>query len=137
MSSKRCFKCGDIKPLSEFYVHREMGDGHLNKCKQCARKDATRHRGNKLDEYRAYDRARGNRQSRSYIGEYRKRFPNKHKAHQAVASALKSGAISAEPCFVCGGKAEAHHPDYDAPLSVVWLCPPHHKQAHALVRKSA
>lgn len=36
---KKCFKCSVIKPLEDFYKHKGMSDGHLNKCKMCTKKD--------------------------------------------------------------------------------------------------
>lgn len=64
METKKCFKCGAIKPLFNFYKHKQMKDGHLNKCKDCNKKDTKDNRKKNIDYYREYDRKRGNRQDK-------------------------------------------------------------------------
>lgn len=139
MISKRCFKCLCEKPLESFYRHAAMGDGHLNKCKECTKIDVAAYRKENLEKVRSYDRSRASRPHRiasrnHYVKLYESRFPNRKKANTAVSNALRAGTLQKQPCWVCGLSAVAHHPDYDRPLDVVWLCQPHHKQAHALVK---
>ena len=139
---KRCFKCGQNKERSEFYKHRQMGDGLLGKCKECTKKDAAQVRAARLDYYRIYDRLRASQphrraKNRLITAKWRALNPKRRAAQLALGYAVKSGRVKPLPCFICGHRAEAHHPDYDAPLDVVWLCSPHHKQAHAMARETA
>ena len=134
--SKECFKCKAVKPLDEFYKHDRMGDGHLNKCKQCAKNDVAKHREENLEKIRQYDRERAKRPERikaclQVNRAWRQADKRRGAAHNAVARAVRLGRLTPEPCERCGcEKSLAHHEDYDKPLEVVWLCQPCHKQRH-------
>lgn len=128
---KSCFKCGAVKPLTDFYKHKGMADGHVNKCKECNKRDVTENRKENVDYYRAYDRKRGSRQDGDYVTEYRSRYPKKYTATNAVNNAVRDGKLQPKPCEVCGKvRAVAHHDDYNKPLEVRWLCQAHHMQWH-------
>jgi len=131
--SKTCFKCNIHQSLSEFYKHKMMADGRLNKCKTCTKHDAATHRAENIEHYRAYDRARGNRQGKGYRDSYVARYPNKYKAHTMTGNAIRDKKLFKKPCCACGSEKNihAHHDDYLEPLNVRWLCAACHSQWHA------
>lgn len=138
---KACFKCGETKPLSEFYRHKQMSDGHLNKCKDCTCKDVRQHRLDNPERVRAYDRSRSQQPHRvaaraAYAERFTEENPERRKAHYAVSNAIRDGRLHKQPCAFCGSQdqLEAHHHDYAKPLDVTWLCKPCHRRFHALER---
>lgn len=152
---KRCFKCLCVKAIDLFYKHAAMRDGRLNKCIDCTKADAIKHRLENLERVRAYDRSRGNDSHRvaarrAYSStaagakrhaeasqRWSERNPERKRASTAVNAALRRGKLKRLPCLVCGDeKSEGHHPDYSAPLSVVWLCDEHHKAAHRATKEA-
>lgn len=137
MVVKECFRCHELKPLSEFYRHPMMGDGHLGKCKACTRRDVGEHRANNLEKVRAYDCARARqphrRRKAQLVVERRYReAPNMERAHRLTHNAIRSGKLVRNGCEVCGtaNDVHAHHDDYLRPLDVHWLCAAHHSQWH-------
>jgi hypothetical protein len=75
MAGKKCFKCNQIKPLSDYYKHPQMGDGHLNKCKCCTKKDTKERLDRKLKEPEFLE----NERSRHREKYYRLDYKEKHK----------------------------------------------------------
>jgi hypothetical protein len=70
---------------------------------------------------------------RAAVARYHARNPDKRKAHRAVRYAVRTGRLVVQPCWCGEMKVQAHHHNgYDAQhiLDVVWLCRPHHRQAH-------
>ena len=134
---KECFKCKAVKPLTEFYKHKAMADGHLNKCKDCTKKDVGEHREKNIEKIRAYDRERGKHKDRiqaqaQITKAWREEDKRRTRAHSAVARAVRSGRLIRKPCESCNNpNSVAHHDDYSKPLAVRWLCQACHKQHHS------
>ena len=133
---KVCKVCQETKDISDFYKHQMMADGHLGKCKECQKAASRKARNADVERYREYDRNRAKLPHRIAMAlainkRWRAEDKRRSKCHNAVARSLKSGELEPLPCIVCGSEnVEAHHPSYDLPLSVVWLCSVHHKEVH-------
>lgn len=148
---KVCRECKTEKPLSEFYKHPRMLDGHLNKCIECVKTRVKKHREANLEKILAYDKMRSNKPHRVQarkeyakteagkeakkrgITAYYKRYPMKYAAHVITRNAVRDGKLIPDLfCSICGSKEriEGHHDDYTKPLAVRWLCEKCHKEWH-------
>lgn len=144
---KTCFKCGQKRPLTEFYAHPAMADGHLGKCKSCTKADVKLNYKVNRCHYVDYEKKRwpakkakdsARKQTAAYK-EYKKKWrrenAEKQLAHNLVAKALRTGELVRQPCEVCNSFAvEGHHADYSKPLDVNWLCVEHHREEHSRIR---
>ena len=153
-NSKICFKCNESQPLTEFYKHSQMVDGHLNKCKSCTKKDTKENRLKNYDYYIEYDKNRANlphraaaRLAYTQTEKGKEMVRNKNAAYTAN-NAIKRGAshiinnavrdkriVKPNNCEVCNivpSLLHGHHDDYAYPLSVRWLCPKCHASWHKL-----
>lgn len=152
---KQCFKCQEVKPLSDFYSHPQMADGHLNKCIACvksyiaerlkekmkdpewAEKEMERHRiKQQRRREQGKDRKLTPEKKREVARRHAEKYPEKHKARLMVQRAVRSGKLKKLPCEICHSPdSEGHHDDYSKPLDVIWLCPKHHAERHVQLRK--
>jgi hypothetical protein len=139
--SKICFKCNIEQPLSEFYKHKMMADGHLNKCKTCTKNDAKENTLKNPEYYKEYDIIRNQLPHRK---EYKKKANDKWKQENVIKRAaslivnnhVRDGKLmKPDNCSICGiepTRLHGHHDDYAKPLSVRWLCPKCHTAWHKI-----
>jgi hypothetical protein len=127
METKVCFKCGINKPLTDYYVHKKMGDGHLGKCKECAKLDVKNKYVENIqsEEYVEKERARGREKYKrlNYVErtQYKKPYS---RSTRSIHRHLKAYGY----CIV---DKEYHHWNYLFKYDVFIL----NKRAHKLVHK--
>lgn len=142
MITKVCRDCKTEKLIEQYYVHKQMKDGHLNKCKDCVKTRVTKHRFEN-DHVREYDKLRASLPHRivnrnRVVSEYCDNFPHRKRATQAVNTAVRDKKLFkpsiCEHCKetkrLCG-----HHEDYSKPLEVMWLCQRCHKLHHVKINQ--
>lgn len=148
---KQCFKCLEVKPLSCFYKHKQMADGHLNKCKECNKKDVSANYRQNIDHYKKYEKSRANLEHRvraradyaktesgkkakkTASENFRKNHPVQYAANIMVGNAIRDKKlIRPNNCSNCGIECvpDGHHNDYAYPLSVTWFCQQCHNDWH-------
>lgn len=134
---KRCSRCHELLDDSAFRRNKYGSRGLRAYCRVCqAAYDKV-----KRDTYpsRSYE-ARTQERLRHPIQydperarRWRMQNPEKAHLHQSLRRRVQrklSGRIQACSVEGCTQIAQAHHPNYDKPLSIVFLCSHHHHLAH-------
>ena len=149
---KECFKCGETKHLAEFYKHKEMADGHLNKCKECSKVDVRENYRNNIKHFKKYEKNRaclphrvkarkeyaktekGRVAGNNGREAWDKRNPIKKGASIMIGNAVRSKKMfKPAECSSCGktpNRIHGHHNDYAFPMVVTWLCAGCHTAWH-------
>lgn len=123
---KKCSYCKQTKSIEEFYRDNSRVDGRQYRCKECSLMIFTRRQTHR----KLWNKKHPDSIRRS-VERWHDKNPIKTAALKIYRAALQKGSLKRKPCMVCGEKkSHGHHADYSKPLSVVWLCPLHHKEVH-------
>lgn len=151
--TKTCSKCGKVKSTNQFYSDPRHSDGLYSRCKDCVKLEQNIRRNTlggkaKLRVYCQSSNFRSNikRYQRTPKGKHalyravrahRKRYPRRARCRWAFNKAVQRGYIIRPAiCSSCNkikGIIQGHHPDYNKPFEVIWLC----RECHRKCKESA
>ena len=80
METKKCSKCGEVKPINEFYKQKSHKDGLNSYCKCCMNKKIEEWRKKHSKEYKEIKKKYNKKHSKEY-----KEYQNKYKKEHVVA----------------------------------------------------
>lgn len=151
---KRCSKCHEVKPFSDFHNNSSNKYGKASECKECKKKSDKQYRLNNVERLKKYEQSRHHlphrvksreewaKTEKGLIGVRRRGlryyYKNRKKcsAINKVNCAIRDGKLTKGSCRVCNkneGRIEGHHNDYSKPLDVIWLCHKHHRYHHKIM----
>ena len=127
MKIKKCIICNIEKVVSDYYKHSQMSDGHLNKCKECCKSQASeRHYNLSKDEiFLEKERARGREkyQRLNYLEKYRNITDDKPWAKTQIYKNLHRNNK-------CEKGYELHHWNYNYLNDVLVMTISEHRKIH-------
>lgn len=98
-STKVCFRCSTEQPISNFYVHKQMADGHLGKCKTCTKSETEKKRQEIISTPEGLEKEQARHRNKYHrlgyknihkpthemkkraTGKYKQKYPEKIQAH--------------------------------------------------------
>lgn len=118
---KRCKKCGEVKPIYEFYRAAGMADGHRSECKGCHQKQRKRwYQANRTAAIASVKRWQ--QENKEHLHAYRREYRQRRKSEERNAYLRRTFGVSnddydallraqADGCAICGrppGKSSLH-----------------------------
>lgn len=136
---KECFKCNQTKPLTHFYKHSQMGDGHLNKCKDCTKKDVAERLNYKMQDESFREMELARQRGKYYRLGYKEKHKPTYEAKKAVMERYNAkypekvrAKIKSQRVKKSNPENHLHHWSYN-PVhykDVIELKPQNHSTAH-------
>jgi len=132
MDTKICSKCKRELLVSEFYRFKNYEcQAWCKSCKREYRRAYSKTASAIESRKKSYERLRDSGYFRGYFKKQDEILKLKMLAWKYVERMKKNGEIQQQPCMKCGEQyGEAHHPDYNRPYLLVWLCHKCHMALH-------
>lgn len=143
MFMKKCFKCGIDKPITDFYAHKGMLDGHLNKCKSCTKEDTAKRSAILVSTPEGLEKERKRHREKYYRLEYNEK--HKPSPESKKESTRKYRATHSEKYKATGRSSdiilntpgnEKHHWSYQKnhAKDIIELTPKFHAKLHRFLK---